>query len=253
MGYIQSFRRYETKYLLTEEQKSLFLREAGTHLKQDRYGEYKIFNLYLDTEDFYFIEHSLDKPVYKEKLRIRSYGAGGEDPAVFLEIKKKYRHIVYKRRITIPLSEAEEYIRSGRKPDSLSDYIDNQIFSEIDFLMKKYCPTPKLFLAYERTAYSDRRFGNFRVTFDKNIRGSWDNLTISDDGDNEYLDTGIENYCLMEIKCGEAMPVPYSDTLSKLKLYPVAFSKYGRMYTERFQRNESDFLSKTVNDLSPVW
>lgn len=252
MGYIQSFRRYETKYLLTEEQKVLFLEEAGAHLKQDRYGEYKIFNIYLDTEDFYFIEHSLDKPVYKEKLRIRSYGAEGENPAVFLEIKKKYRRIVYKRRITIPFSEAEEYIQSGTKPESLSDYTDNQIFSEIDFLMKKYCPTPKLFLAYDRTAYSDRRFSGFRVTFDKNIRGSWDNLTISDDGDNEYLDTGVENYSLMEIKCGEAMPVLYSDILSKLKLYPISFSKYGRMYTERFQSNERNFSSKSVKSISHV-
>lgn len=238
MGYIQSFRRYETKYLLTEEQKAIFLEEAGADLKADRYGEYKIFNLYLDTEDFYFIEHSLDKPVYKEKLRIRSYGAESNDPAVFFEIKKKYRRIVYKRRITLPLSEAEEYIRSGIKPDSISDFSDNQIFSEIDFLMKKYCPTPKLFLAYDRTAYSDKRFGGFRITFDKNIRGSWNNLDISDDSDNEYLDTGVENYSLMEIKCGETMPLPYTDILSKLKIFPVSFSKYGRMYTERFQSNE---------------
>ena len=231
--YIQSFNRYETKYLIDDSQKAEFITKAGKELVRDKYGEYTICNIYLDTDDFYFIEHSLDKPVYKEKLRIRSYGTVGENDEVFFEIKKKYRGIVYKRRITIPLWEAMEYIEEDKKPESLSGYSCNQIFEEIDFLMKKYKPVPKLFLAYDRVAYADNRFNGFRVTFDKGIRGSWNELTLTNDKDNTYLDTGKVDYNVMEIKCTGAMPLEYTRILSEMKIYPVSFSKYGRIYTEK--------------------
>ena len=90
MGYTQSFNRYEIKYMLTDEQRTAFEAAAGDMLIRDKYGKYTICNIYLDTDDFYFIEHSLDKPVYKEKLRVRSYGTASDDSKVFFEIKKKY-------------------------------------------------------------------------------------------------------------------------------------------------------------------
>lgn len=230
---IRSFNRYEVKYLLTPEEKERFLEAVGDRLCPDKYGVYTICNIYLDTDDFYFIERSLEKPVYKEKLRIRSYGTADEDTRVFFEIKKKFRKVVYKRRITIPLREVREYIENGIRPESLEGYADNQIFSEIDFLMKRYKPSPKLFLAYDREAYFIREYPEMRVTFDKNIRGRWDNLTLKSDDNTELLDTGIEDYSVMEIKCMGAMPREYAEILSRLKIYPASFSKYGRIYTER--------------------
>lgn len=234
MVYTQSFNRYEIKYMLTEEQKKVFLEAMGDHLCHDRYGEYTICNIYLDTDDFYFIERSLEKPVYKEKLRVRSYGAADEDTRVFFEIKKKFRKVVYKRRITIPLAEAEEYIKNGTKPPSLEGYSDNQIFEEIDFLMKRYAPEPKLYLAYDREAYYLKEYPEMRITFDKNIRGRWDNLTLKFSDDTELLRTGVDNYSVMEIKCAGAMPKEYADILSGLKIYPVSFSKYGQIYISRY-------------------
>lgn len=240
MGYIQSFNRYETKYLITDKQKDEFVFKAGESLIRDKYGEYTICNIYLDTDDFYFIKHSLDKPVYKEKLRIRSYGTAGENDDVFFEIKKKYHGVVYKRRIIVPLWEAVKYIESGKKPESLSGYSPNQIFDEIDFLMKKYKPSPKLFLAYDRVAYSDNRFGGFRLTLDKNIRGSWEELTLTNDKNNIYIDTGIDDYNIMEIKCSGAMPLEYTRILSEMKIYPLSFSKYGRIYTEKHNTHKKE-------------
>ena len=76
--------------MLTDEQRTAFEAAAGDMLIRDKYGKYTICNIYLDTDDFYFIEHSLDKPVYKEKLRVRSYGTASDDSKVFFEIKKKY-------------------------------------------------------------------------------------------------------------------------------------------------------------------
>ncbi len=238
MAIIQSFNRFESKYLITDEQKERFIAAVGESLVKDKYDKYTICNVYLDTDDFWFIEHSLDKPVYKEKLRIRSYGTANENSTVFFEIKKKFRKIVYKRRITIPLKEAENYIEKGIKPESISGYTANQIFNEIDYLMKKYKPTPKLFLAYDRVAYADERFSGFRVTFDKDIRGRWDDITLRQDEDNFLLDTGVENYNVMELKCEGAMPLEYVYLLRELGIRQISFSKYGRIYTDRFKERE---------------
>lgn len=240
MGYIQNFNRYEIKYMLTEEKKQEFLDAVGKHLCHDKYGEYTICNIYLDTDDFYFIERSLEKPVYKEKLRIRSYGTAEDDTVVFFEIKKKFRKVVYKRRITVPLYEVRRYIEEGIKPESLSGYSANQIFNEIDYLMKRYKPVPKLFLAYDREAYYIDEHPEMRITFDKNIRGRWDNLTLKSGDETKLLDTGTDNYRLMEIKCAGAMPKEYADILSELKIYPVSFSKYGQLYLSEFYGSTSE-------------
>jgi len=241
MGYIQSFNRRETKYLLTAEQADAFLRETKPLLSRDKYGEYTICNLYLDTDDFYFIERSLDRPAYKEKLRIRSYGNADRNTKIFFEIKKKSRGVVYKRRIVIPFAEAEDYVERNIRPPSLDGFVPNQIFEEIDYLMKKYSPEPKLYLAYDREAYFMTERPEIRITFDKNIRGRWKNITLTSDENAELLDTGIENYRVMEIKSGRAIPIEITEILSKLKIYPVSFSKYGRIYTaEKYKNNASN-------------
>ena len=239
MGYIQSFNRRETKYLLTAQQAEAFLLETQGLLSRDKYGVYTICNLYLDTDDFYFIEHSLDRPVYKEKLRIRSYGNADRMTKIFFEIKKKSRGVVYKRRIVIPFAEAEDYVEKNIRPPSLDGFVPNQIFEEIDFLMKKYKPEPKLYLAYDREAYFMTEQPEIRITFDKNIRGRWDNITLTSDENAELLDTGVENYRVMEIKSGRAIPLEITKILSKLKIYPVSFSKYGRIYTAKTKKKTS--------------
>lgn len=239
MGYIQSFNRRETKYLLTDMQAEAFIREAHDLLSHDKYGEYKICNLYLDTDDFYFIEHSLDRPAYKEKLRIRSYGNADQETKIFLEIKKKAKGVVYKRRIVIPFGEAADYVHNGVRPPSLEGFVPNQIFEEIDYLMKKYEPEPKIYLAYDREAYFLTDHPEVRITLDKNIRSRWENITLTSDDGTELLDTGVENYRLMEIKSGRAIPLEITEILSRLKIYPVSFSKYGRIYTAMVQKNKS--------------
>ena len=238
MGYIQSFNRRETKYLMTDKQAEAFIREARNLLSRDKYGEYTICNLYLDTDDFYFIEHSLDRPAYKEKLRIRSYGNADKETKIFLEIKKKARGVVYKRRIVIPFGEASDYIHNGIRPKSLDGFVPNQIFEEIDYLIKKYNPEPKLYLAYDREAYFMTEHPEVRITLDKNIRGRWEDVTLTSDENTELLDTGVENYRLMEIKSGRAIPIEITEILSRLKIYPVSFSKYGRIYTAYVQKSK---------------
>ncbi len=244
ISYIQSFRRYENKYLLTPEQAQAFLLAAEGKMIPDRYGEYTIRNLYLDTEDFYFIEHSLDKPVYKEKLRLRGYGAVNDSDHVFLEIKKKYRGVVYKRRIALPLKEAESYIYAGIRPQNIRGEHPEQIFEEIDYLMKRYEPYPRIYLAYDRQAYQVVGYPQLRITLDRNIRSRWKDMTLQTDEGTRMLDTGIGQYRLMEIKSDGALPCDLVAMLSELKIFPTSFSKYGRIYTnslEAFREKERKY------------
>ena len=102
MAFQTVFKRYEIKYLLTAEQKQKILRAMAPYMVADQYGKTTVRNIYFDTDNFQLVRHSIDDPVYKEKLRVRSYGAADPQGTVFVELKKKYQKVVYKRRIAMP-------------------------------------------------------------------------------------------------------------------------------------------------------
>ncbi|MBQ2115565.1 MAG: VTC domain-containing protein, partial [Lachnospiraceae bacterium] len=92
------FKRYEMKYMMTKKQRRYVLEAMLPYMKLDDYGHTTIRNIYFDTDDFRLVRRSIEKPVYKEKLRIRSYKQVCGDDKVFIELKKKYDGVVYKRR-----------------------------------------------------------------------------------------------------------------------------------------------------------
>ena len=120
------FERTEKKYILTLAQRRELLKRIAEHIKPDEYGESTVCSLYFDTDDYRLIRRSMEKPVYKEKLRLRSYSTPKRDSNVFLELKKKYNGVVYKRRKTMKLGEAKDYLKYGVMPD------DSQIMRELD-------------------------------------------------------------------------------------------------------------------------
>ena len=142
------FKRYEKKYMLTREQYNQLMSSLITKMCPDSYGKHTICNIYFDTPDYQLIRTSLDKPVYKEKIRLRSYGVPKEDDTVFLELKKKYDGVVYKRRVPMTLREARNYLYKGIKPEKGS-----QILREIDYAYQFYQTKPMVYLAYERIAF----------------------------------------------------------------------------------------------------
>ena len=148
MAYQNTFKRYELKYLLSLEQKLRITREMAQHMALDQYGRTIIRNLYLDTPNFRLIRHSLEHPVYKEKLRIRSYSLAEEKDNVFVELKKKYDHIVYKRRIIIPQDAALLWLSGDTQLAPAC-----QIGREIEYFRKYYGTLqPTVFLSYAREA-----------------------------------------------------------------------------------------------------
>lgn len=234
-----TFQRLEKKYLLNTNQKEQFLGLAGKYLTMDRFGSSTICNIYFDTDHYDLITTSLQKPPYKEKLRLRSYGTPFEDSLVYLEIKKKCRGIVNKRRISLTLKEARAYIEEGISPEESS-----QILSEIDYFVSFYHPEPKVFIAYDRTPMVGVADADLRITFDERIRRRYDHLHLAD-GDHGtcVLEKG---QCLMEIKVSDAYPLWLTDILSQLQIYPISFSKYGTVFIEDIVKKERGMLCSQV-------
>lgn len=228
-----TFLRYEKKYILSNEKYISLIEKLKEYMEMDSYGEHTICNIYYDTSTYFLIRNSLQKPTYKEKLRIRSYGIPTESDNAFLEIKKKYNGIVNKRRIQSSLKEIYDYLEFGVLPNTNN----TQILSEIDYFKSIYILSPKVYLAYDRTAFFGKEDNTFRVTFDKNIRSRFDNLKL------EYGDYGksllSENTYLMEVKINGTMPYWFVKILSSLEIYPTSFSKYGNVYINKLKENQN--------------
>ncbi len=235
------FKRYEKKYMLNKEQFELLLKRLADYMQTDSYGKHTICNIYFDTDDFELIRTSIEKPVYKEKLRLRSYGVPTDDSIVFLEIKKKYKGVVYKRRIRLKHKDAVDFIKYGRTPTLIDDnFQSEQIFKEITYFINFYKPSPKMFIAYDRIAMFGKEQKDLRITFDTNIRSRENKLNMS------YGDNGKklleDDTFLMEIKASGAIPIWLSDILCDEKIFPSSFSKYGRIYSEEI--SPDDILRK---------
>lgn len=217
------FERVEKKYLLNPAQLSALREQLSGKMCEDCFGRYTISNLYYDTDTYELIRHSLEKPVYKEKLRLRCYGKASHNTDVFIELKKKYKGVVYKRRETLPYSAALAFL-SGSSVDASS-----QILREINAFRERYNVSPRVFLCYDRTALAGVDDPELRLTFDTNVRFRQTELRL----DNGTFGTDIlpAGCTLMELKANGAIPLWLSQILSELQIFPTSFSKYGVCYT----------------------
>ena len=228
---IEVFSRYESKYLIdcrTYEKlqpRLLNYMELDTYNKQ--HETYSICNIYYDTDDNQLIHNSLQKPKYKEKLRLRSYGTTAGDSMVYLEIKKKFCNLVNKRRSALFLDEAYEFLNSG-KPPFIKPHMNKQVLSEIEYILQQYELKPKVFLAYNRRAYFGAGHHDLRISFDTAITTRRTDLKLeSGIYGKKLLD---DDMTVMEIKTAQSMPLWLTRLLSSYEIYPRSFSKYGAEY-----------------------
>lgn len=230
-----TFKRYEKKYILTPQQYEAFMKVAGEHLVPDLYHKSLVQSIYYDSDDYRLIRHSIDGPVYKEKLRVRSYGIPDDDGQVFVELKKKYKGIVYKRRVGLTNREAEDWLSGkGRPPE------ENQITREIDWFLSQNSISPKAFIGCDRVSWVDRDDNELRFTFDSSIRWRDDNLTLpyGDRGEDLLEDGEV----LMEIKIPNAAPLWLAHLLSDEEIFPMGYSKYGTCY-------KNELLNRRFNNV----
>lgn len=227
------FERSEVKYMLTKEQYLALIDEVGINMVKDKFFNYKICNIYYDTDNYELFRLSIDKPVFKEKLRLRSYGTPSNDDMVFLEIKKKFDGIVYKRRIDLPLKDAYKFIKDD---DYMFD--DSINAKELKYILQRYPLSPKVYLSYEREAWSWGDDENFRITFDTNIKYRLNNTNLENGDEGERLFD--DDMVLMELKCLNNLPIEFVKALTKLKAYPISFSKIGTVYTTKILNKERE-------------
>ena len=217
------FERSEKKYRLTPDQQQAILAGMAPYMKKDAYGAYTICNIYYDTPDWRLIRTSLEKPVYKEKLRIRSYGVPEDGGKVFVELKKKYDGVVYKRRVTMAPGQAVPFLAGALPEDAFG-----QIGREIAWFQQFYHARPSVFIAYDRLAFAGVDDSELRITFDTDLR--WRDtdldLRLGDHG----TPIGDPGMILMEIKIPGVCPLWLSRLLSQTGVFPTSFSKYGSCY-----------------------
>lgn len=228
---IEIFSRVEQKYILTQKQLDALTPLLNENMNADAFNKdgtcYPISNLYFDTTSDELIIKSLEKPVYKEKLRLRSYGQVKDMTApVYLEIKKKFDGVIYKRRTQMTLPEAYAFIQNGTEPQSPKT--NWQVLHEIENLMQRYELSPKVFIYYERLAYFSKTDTDFRLTLDKNILTRRQDLKLESEIYGEPLLQ--EGQWLMEAKAAKSFPLWFAHFLSENKLYGSSFSKYGNEY-----------------------
>ena len=241
---VEVFNRREKTYLINEEQYRGLLKAIAGYMDYDVYNKggrvYKICNIYYDTDNDELIRRSVEKPVYKEKLRVRSYGKPELDDEVFVEIKKKCNGIVNKRRTAMSLGDAYGYLGGLLLKEDVIEHnagINIQVLNEIDYFKKIYKLIPKLYLSYDRIAYTGKEDNGFRVTFDTNITTRRHDVRLEEGSYGEQLLP--PNVYLMEIKINGAVPLWFVKIISKFNIYPTSFSKYGTEYMSNYMSNKN--------------
>lgn len=206
------FKRYEKKYILAKPTYDQLMSVLKEHIVFDAFGQYTVRNIYWDTDDYAMIRQSLSGPAFKEKLRERKYE---NYPYSFMELKIKFDHVVYKRRI-------------------VSSQKEGQIKAEIDHLIKNRKLEPKVVIIYDREAYVYAADNTVRITFDHRIRFQTDHLDFLPHEKEKLLFE--DKKIVMEIKVEDAMPYWLSRLLSSLEIFPCSCSKNGMIYTNYLQK-----------------
>jgi hypothetical protein len=223
------FTRIEKKYIVSDKQFAAMLPVLLQHMHVDSYGKSTVSSIYFDTADMRLIRASIEHPIYKEKLRLRCYGTPSAESNAFIELKKKYKGVVYKRRIEMPYADAMEFL-CGDAPCP-----DKQIAREIDYALRFYPELrPSFGIFCERTAYAENGVGDLRLTIDENLRYRTRNLDLlSGTYGDPILPAGK---CIMELKTPHTLPLWLAALLDEHRIFPTSFSKYATAYNIELNR-----------------
>jgi hypothetical protein len=213
-------KRYEQKYLLDEEQYRAVTALLGGNFCPDTYGKSVVYSVYYDTGDYRIIRNGFTKSAYREKLRLRCYGAPGTEDTVYVELKKKYQGLTYKRRFPVPFAAL-----SGNAAPPLPPAEKRPLYDEFAWFYKRYDLSPAFFIVYDRVALQDPDDPSIRITFDTNIRFRRGGFTEGLVECSRWTPILRGPRCLMELKTVNAIPPDLSRGLSLAGIFPVSFSK----------------------------
>lgn len=217
---METFQRFEKKYLLDKDQYDQLMEKLKDHIVPDKFFKAQINSIYYDTDDHQMIRRSIEKPEYKEKLRVRSYEDADKDDRVFVELKKKLDGIVYKRRA------------QAKCDDVLSDidhckFDDEQVSKEIGYVLNCYHGLkPSIYIGCSRNSFVDKDDEDLRITFDSDLRYRMNDLSLR----KSDKDRKLTDQIVMELKVKQAMPIWLCRILDEVKAYPQSYSKAGDAY-----------------------
>ena len=226
-------KRYEMKYIMSPEQTEYFKKSVEGHMKIDKYGLTSIASLYYDTPNYRLIRTSVEKPLFKEKIRLRSYGIATDTSPVFLELKRKAYGIVYKRRVQSTITLVNKFF-DGEGDICAGGQINREITTFRDYYQTL---VPACLIIYDRVAYFQPD-GDLRLTIDHDPRYRYENLDLKTSMEgNSLLKDG---YTILEVKVQQSVPLWLSDILTKGHIYKGSFSKYGEAYRQQLLKVKNE-------------
>ena len=233
-----SFKRYEKKYLITSKQAAILETALSDRMTPDLFGTYQVQNLYFDTDNWDVIYTSMQRPYYKEKMRLRYYGMSSAAGQIFLELKKKYAGVVYKRRVVLPSAALTRPLQDVLAQET------TQIARELNFYLQSTQVTEKMFISFHRKAFSGKQEETgLRITFDADIRYRPDHLHFDAPGRGQAV--LHEDYRLMEIKTHTSIPLWLARLCSENGVFAAPYSKYATCYTDYVQRRQIEKMVMT--------
>jgi len=228
------FRRQEIKFVLDTEKLEPLHSAMTEKIPPDKFPQYLVQSIYFDTPNWDIIRMSIEKPVYKEKLRLRCYGVPGEDTEMYLELKKKYRGVVNKRRIAFPMQELNKKTAKEIAADD-----ETQIGRELDYYLQNHAVEERVHISYNRHAFAGE--DGLRITLDTDIRFRTTTLDYQNPG--EGLEVLPQDLTVMEIKTLGGMPMWLAKALSEYEIFPRSFSKYGAGYRKFIKGGNQALMS----------
>ena len=231
----ETFKRVEDKYRVTREQACEVINRLNDHICPDLYFQYTVHSIYYDSPDCNLVVSGLAGGSYKAKVRMRGYNEVSGTSPVFIETKKKYENIVYKKRLQMPKDEAFPYMASRSTQET-----ESNIAKEIGYMKEHYGLVPKVLISYDRICFAAKNEQDVRVTFDSGIRYRLGCLDDLNDNGTELPLGGDE--VMLEIKAMDRYPMWLTKTLSDMKLRRTSFSKYAAIY----QKHRTEMVPPAV-------
>ncbi len=229
---ITVMKRYELKYLLDAAQTEYLRERLKGRMEADSYGKTSIASLYYDTPTYRLIRTSVEKPEFKEKIRLRSYGIATEESPVYLELKRKAYGVVYKRRVETTIPLVKKFF-SGEGDICAPGQINREITAFRDYYKTL---VPSCMIIYDRTAYFEPG-GDLRLTIDEDPRYRTSDLTLTRSMDGVSL-LG-KGRTILEIKVQESVPLWLCEILSAGGIRKGSFSKYGEAYRQQLLKAQN--------------
>lgn len=238
-----TFKRYEIKYMVTKKQAEYMEAALANHMRPDRFDTYWVQNIYFDTDNWDVVRTSIERPLYKEKLRLRCYNVSAPQDDIFLELKKKYAGIVYKRRVSLPLSACSASLEA-----TLADK-DTQISRELDFYLQSNSVTQKMLVTYRRKAFIGIDEPRLRITFDSDVKYRQSDLNFFTPEKGTVVLS--EDYVLIEVKTPTSIPLWLAQLFSENGIFKTSYSKYGTCYID-YQEGRTASSEGSGTGLCPV-